>query len=225
MIRLSQAQEHPLCSQGGTRVLWSATATTSLEISSILASNSSLFLRCEISRARCTTRWRLRRGSSNTRVETFTHILSPERVLTSRSNSGVSNFCAAHCWTLQSPIQPCVLRRDRLELHSTPGSARPPRSIQTVAPQPGSTGYRKCGVRRPLQECEQFRLQHPGLPASALRASIPLCVLRWSFPLVLLVDLRKLAPLGGQVIECKDRGDRTNGHARATIDPLLWIDV
>lgn len=42
---------------------------------------------------------------------------------------------------------------------------------------------------------------------------------------MLVVDLRKLAPLGGQVIECKDRGDRTNGHARATIDPLLWIDV
>ena len=125
MIRLSQAQEHPLCSQGGTRVLWSATATTSLEISSILASNSSLFLRCEISRARCTTRWRLRRGSSNTRVETFTHILSPERVLTSRSKSGVSNFCAAHCWTLQSPIQTCVLRRDRLELHSTPAEEYP----------------------------------------------------------------------------------------------------
>src|ERR1035437_7557333 len=64
MIRLSQAQEHPLCSQGGTRVLWSATATTSLEISSILASNSSLFLRCEMSRARCTIRRRSRRGSS-----------------------------------------------------------------------------------------------------------------------------------------------------------------
>lgn len=161
---------------------WSATATISLEISSILASNSSLFLRCEMSRARCTIRRRSRRGSSNTRVETFTHSLLPERVLTSRSKSGVSNFCAAHCWTLQSPIQTCVLRRDRLELHSTPGSARPPRSIQTVAPQPGSTsrsdlpGYRKCGVRRPLQECEQFRLQHPGLPASVLRASIPLCV-------------------------------------------------
>ena len=61
----------------------------------------------------------------NTRVETFTHSLLPERVLTSRSKSGVSNFCAAHCWTLQSPIQTCVLRRDRLELHSTPAEEYP----------------------------------------------------------------------------------------------------
>ena len=104
---------------------WSATATISLEISSLLASNSSLFLRCEMSRARCTIRRRSRRGSSNTRVETFTHSLLPERVLTSRSKSGVSNFCAAHCWTLQSPIQTCVLRRDRLELHSTPAEEYP----------------------------------------------------------------------------------------------------
>ena len=67
---------------------WSATATISLEISSILASNSSLFLRCEMSRARCTIRRRSRRGSSNTRVETFTRSLLPERVLTSRSKIG-----------------------------------------------------------------------------------------------------------------------------------------
>lgn len=49
--------------------------------------------------------------------------------------------------------------------------------------------------------------------------------MRRSFPIVLLVDLRELAPLSRQVIECEDRGDRANGHAGATIDALLGIDV
>ena len=42
---------------------------------------------------------------------------------------------------------------------------------------------------------------------------------------MLLVDLRKLAPLGRQIIDSKDRGDWTNRHTSAAIDALLRVDV
>lgn len=42
---------------------------------------------------------------------------------------------------------------------------------------------------------------------------------------MVLVGLRKLAPLRRQVVQRKNCRDRTHRHARATIDAFLGIDV
>ena len=70
-------------------------AANSFERSTILARSSSFFFRWEMSRAKCTISRRLRRGSSKTIVEMFTHNRLPRLVLTFRSKSGILPCCAA----------------------------------------------------------------------------------------------------------------------------------
>lgn len=47
----------------------------------------------------------------------------------------------------------------------------------------------------------------------------------WNLAVVIFIDLREWTPLGGEIVECEDCGNRAHRYAGATIDALLRIYI